>query len=73
MNIKELNEELRKVESDEQMRILIFRTEQKMRGVFHGKTVNTIIIKNGYARYTYVDSKIKGCCKIEKLHQYVTF
>lgn len=44
-----------------------------MRGVLHGEIVETIIIKNGYAKYTYVDSKIDGYCEIEKLHQYVTF
>ncbi|WP_368298403.1 hypothetical protein [Cytobacillus firmus] len=73
MDVNELNKRLKSVESDEQLNLLFFKTKQKIYGVLHGEEVATITIKDGYARYTYVDSKIKGYCKIRKLHQYLTF
>lgn len=73
MDKKELNEKLKSVESDEQLSLLFFKTKRKMRGVLHGKEVAIITIKDGYARYSYVDSDIKGYCKINQLYQYVTF
>ncbi|EWG08626.1 hypothetical protein [Cytobacillus firmus] len=73
MNVNQLNEKLRNVESDDQLSLLFFKTKRKLRGVLHGKEVATITIKNGDARYTYVDSDIKGYCKTKKLYQYLTF
>lgn len=73
MNINELNEKLKNVETDEQLSLLFFKTKRKMRGVLHGKEVAIITIKDGHARYTYVDSEIKGYCIINKLYQYLTF
>lgn len=73
MNVNQLNEKLRNVESDDQLSLLFFKTQRKLRGALHGKEVTIITIKNGHARYTYVDSKIKGYCKINKLYQYLTF
>lgn len=73
MDVNELNKRLKSVKSDEQLNLLFFQTKRKMRGVLHGEEVATITIKDGYARYSYVDSKIKGYCKVRTLHQYLTF
>lgn len=47
--------------------------KEKLEGVLHGEEVAVITIKDGYARYSYVDSKIRGYCQINKLYQYITF
>lgn len=73
MDVNELNKKLKSIECDEQLSLLFFKTKRKMRGVLHGKEVAIITIKDGYARYSYVDSDIKGYCKINQLYQYVTF
>lgn len=73
MNVNELNEKLKSLESDEQLNLLFFKTKKKIYGVLHGEEVATITIKDGYARYSYVDSDIKGYCKIKQLYQYLTF
>lgn len=73
MDINELNKKLKNVESDEQLSLLFFTTKRKMHGVLHGKEVAIITIKDGYARYSYVGSDIKGYCKIKQLYQYLTF
>lgn len=73
MNVNQLNEKLRNVDSDDQLSLLFFNTKRKLHGMLHGKEVAIITIKNGHARYTYVDSEIKGYCKINKLYQYITY
>ncbi|MCM3402821.1 MULTISPECIES: hypothetical protein [Cytobacillus] len=73
MDINELNEKLMNIDSEEQLSILFFKTKKKMRSVLHGKVVETITIKNGYASYTFLDSNIKGQCEIRNLYQYLTF
>ncbi|OHX44775.1 MULTISPECIES: hypothetical protein [Cytobacillus] len=73
MNVNDLNKRLKNVDSEEQLSLLFFKTNRKMHGVLHGKEVAIITIKDGYARYSYVDSEIKGYCTINKLYQYLTF
>lgn len=70
MTRDELNEKLRTANSDAQLRLLFYKTKGQLRGTFHGKIVDTITVNNGYVRYTYVDSNIKGYCKVRNLHQF---
>lgn len=73
MTRDELNEKLRTANSDAQLRLLFYKTKGQLRNTFHGAAVDTITVNNGFVRYTYVDSNIKGYCKVRNLHHYLTF
>lgn len=73
MDINQLNDRLKNISSEKELRLLCYRKNSKLRGVLHGAIVDKIKIIDGYAHYTYLNSNIIGCCKIQKLHQYVTF
>ncbi|KAF0816572.1 hypothetical protein KIS4809_4639 [Bacillus sp. ZZV12-4809] len=73
MDITEFNEKLQEANTDAQLRLLLYKTKGQLRSTFHGTAVDTITVKNGYVRYTYVDSNIKGYCKARSLSQYLTF
>ncbi|KAB2336568.1 hypothetical protein F7731_09350 [Cytobacillus depressus] len=74
MDYRTLNEHLKNVKNEEQLHFLLIKTKKtKLTGIFHGISVDTLSIIDGYAHYTYDKSNIRGICKLEKLHQYVTF
>lgn len=73
MTRDELNEKLRTANSDAQLRLLFTKQKANCGTHFTGQRVDTITVNNGFVRYTYVDSNIKGYCKVRNLHHYLTF
>ncbi len=73
MDRNQLNERLRNIHSEKELRLLCYKRNRQLRGILHGTIVDKIKIIDDYAHYTYLNSNIIGYCKIQKLYQYVTF